>query len=240
MLLRRADRSTMDKTLYTQLENYMLKCMDDSAHGKDHVYRVLYQALDIAQYESRVDLDILTAACLLHDIGRKEQFANPALCHARVGSEKAYAYLMETGWKEERAAHVRNCILTHRYRSDAPPVSIEAKLLFDADKLDVTGTVGIARTIMYKAQVGEPLYTMLADGTVADGSGEEPPSFFQEYHYKLKNLYDKFYTVHGSEIAATRRKSAQAFYEDMLTEVDSACRNGTAVLDKLLGASKGT
>ncbi len=81
---------------------------------------------------------------------------------------------------------------------------------------------------------------MLADGTVADGSGEEPPSFFQEYHYKLKNLYDKFYTVHGSEIAATRRKSAQAFYEDMLTEVDSACRNGTAVLDKLLGASKGT
>lgn len=162
MLLRRADRSTMDKTLYTQLENYMLKCMDDSAHGKDHVYRVLYQALDIAQYESRVDLDILTAACLLHDIGRKEQFANPALCHARVGSEKAYAYLMETGWKEERAAHVRNCILTHRYRSDAPPVSIEAKILFDADKLDVTGTVGIARTIMYKAQVGEPLYTMLA------------------------------------------------------------------------------
>ena len=152
----------MDKTLYTQLENYMLKCMDDSAHGKDHVYRVLYQALDIAQYESRVDLDILTAACLLHDIGRKEQFANPALCHARVGSEKAYAYLMETGWKEERAAHVRNCILPNRYRSDAPPVSIEAKILFDADKLDVTGTVGIARTIMYKAQVGEPLYTMLA------------------------------------------------------------------------------
>ncbi|MBD5534882.1 MAG: HD domain-containing protein [Lachnospiraceae bacterium] len=227
----------MDKTLYKQLENHMLLCMDDSAHGKDHVYRVLYQALDIAQHESGVDLDVLIAACLLHDIGRKEQFENPALCHARVGSKKAYAYLLSIGFDEEKAAHVRDCILTHRYRSDAPPKSIEAKILFDADKLDVTGTVGIARTIMYKAQVGEPLYTMCPDGTVADGSGEEPPSFFQEYHYKLKNLYDKFYTERGHDIAVMREKSAQAFYHDMLQEVSGPCKNGTAVLEKLLEPS---
>lgn len=227
----------MDKTLYGQLENHMLLCMEDSAHGRDHVYRVLYQALDIARHEGSVDLDVLIAACLLHDIGRKEQFENPALCHARVGSEKAYDYLLSIGFGEKRAAHVRECILTHRYRTDAPPESIEAKILFDADKLDVTGTIGIARTIMYKAQVGEPLYTMRPDGTVADGSGEEPPSFFQEYHYKLKNLYDKFYTKRGHDIAAARQKSAQAFYQNMLDEVGSACKNGTTALEELLESS---
>ena len=45
-------------------------CMGDSAHDKEHIYRVLYSALDIAQGEAGVDYDVLIAACLLHDIAR--------------------------------------------------------------------------------------------------------------------------------------------------------------------------
>lgn len=33
----------MTRETYTLLENYMLSCMDDSAHDCEHVYRVLYQ-----------------------------------------------------------------------------------------------------------------------------------------------------------------------------------------------------
>ena len=84
----------MNKQTYNLLENFMLCCMKDAAHDKEHVYRVLYHALEIAKTESPVNYDILIAACLLHDIGRKEQFENPALCHARVGSEKAYQFLL--------------------------------------------------------------------------------------------------------------------------------------------------
>lgn len=52
---------------FVLMENYMLSCMKDSAHDKEHVYRVLYTALDIAEQEEPVDYDILIAACLLHD-----------------------------------------------------------------------------------------------------------------------------------------------------------------------------
>ena len=69
---------------YELIERYMLDCMSDSAHDKDHIYRVLYIALDIAEYEKDVDHNVLIAACLLHDIGRQEQFDNPQLCHAAV------------------------------------------------------------------------------------------------------------------------------------------------------------
>ncbi len=48
----------------------MLSCMNDSAHDKEHIYRGLYTALDIAAYEQDVDYEILITACLLHDIGR--------------------------------------------------------------------------------------------------------------------------------------------------------------------------
>ena len=81
----------LDKSTFSQIEKYMLECMKDSAHDKEHVYRVLYLALDIAKNESNVNMDILITACLLHDIGRTEQFKNPSLEHEQIGSQKAYA-----------------------------------------------------------------------------------------------------------------------------------------------------
>ena len=56
----------MTKKTYEQLEAYMKSCMQDSAHDMEHIYRVLYTALDIAEYEKDVDYDVLICACLLH------------------------------------------------------------------------------------------------------------------------------------------------------------------------------
>ena len=97
----------MDKGTYSLLETYMISCMEDSAHDKEHIYRVLYNALRIARKEKNVDYDVLICACLLHDIGRKEQFENPELCHAIVGSEKAYSFLVSKGYEIEYAEKTR-------------------------------------------------------------------------------------------------------------------------------------
>lgn len=224
----------MLKSDYNAIESYMAECMNDSSHDREHVYRVLYGAMDIAENEIGVDLDILTAACLLHDIGRAEQFADPKLCHALVGSEKAYRFLLKIGWSEERAAWVRDCVKTHRFRSDCPPESIEAKILFDADKLDVTGTIGIARTLFYRGQVGDPLYSMNADGTVSDGANDVVPSFFREYKFKLENVYEKFFTKRGKELALQRQKAAVDFYNSLLAEVSSEYKKGRELLERVV------
>ena len=151
----------MDKETYNLIENYMLLCMEDSAHDKEHIYRVLYNSLEIAKTESNIDYDVLICSCLLHDIARKEQFENPSLCHAIAGAGKAYKFLASNGFGKDYAEKVKHCIQTHRFRSSNPPVSIEAKILFDADKLDVAGAIGIARTLVYKGIVSEPLYSVL-------------------------------------------------------------------------------
>ena len=223
----------MTERLYKAIENHMLATMDDSAHDCEHVYRVLYNALEIAKGED-VDYDILIAACLLHDIGRPDQVANPSLCHAEVGSEKAYRFLLELGLEESFAAQVRHCILTHRFRKALPPQTIEAKILFDADKLDVTGAIGIARTLMYRGTLTEPLYRHLPDGTISDGSEDIGHSFFREYKFKLEKLYDRFYTRRGEELAQSRREIAKAFYESLYREVSEGYRVGQSALDALL------
>lgn len=212
----------------------MLSCMTDTAHDKEHVYRVLYNALEIAGEENNVNYDILIAACLLHDIGRKEQFENPALCHAEVGSEKAYQFLLMHGFETSYAEQVKQCIQTHRYRKSNPPQSLEAKILFDADKLDVAGAIGIARTLVYKGIVSEPLYNMLPDGTVSTGENDVAPSFFQEYKYKLEKIYSSFYTKKAVEIAKERQHSAIEFYNSLYQEVNLSYRNGINELNRLL------
>lgn len=224
----------MTESTFSFLEKYMLSCMEDSAHDKEHVYRVLYTALEIAKTESDVDYDVLVAACLLHDIGRKEQFEDPSLCHAEVGSEKAYCFLLENGFETEYAEQVRHCVLTHRYRQSNPPQTVEAKILFDADKVDASGALGIARTLIYKGIVSDPLYSLLPDGSVSSGENDTVPSFFQEYKYKLEKLYGNFYTAKGEKIAKQRQHTAIDFYNGLYQEVSASYAKGRDELKHLL------
>jgi len=228
----------MTKEIYNLIENYMLSCMEDSAHDKEHIYRVLYNALEIARAEDEVDYDVLIAACLLHDIGRREQFENPSVCHAMVGGEKAFCFLTENGFEEKFSRKVKHCIQTHRFRKSMQPESVEAKILFDADKLDVTGALGIARTLMYKGKVAEPIYNVLPSGEISNGIQDAAPSFFHEYKFKLEKLYDKFYTARGAQLAQERRRIAAAFYENLYQEVSMGYTSGQEMLRKRIGENE--
>lgn len=223
----------MDKRTYNQLEDYMRSCMSDSAHDAEHVYRVLANAMVIAEGEPGADMDVLICACLLHDIGRADQLKDPSLCHAQAGAEKAYAYLISHGFAEDFSQHVRSCIRTHRFRKNAPPESLEAKILFDADKLDVVGAIGIARTLVYKGAVSAPLYNRF-HGRISDGREDDAQSFFQEYCFKLEKLYDRFYTETGKQLALQRRGAAVSFYESLYREVSELDERGKNQLESYL------
>ena len=212
----------MTREEFDRLDQYMQQSMKDSAHDREHVYRVLYAAMDIAHTESDVDYDVLIAACLLHDIGRQAQIENPNLCHAAVGADMAEQYLISLGYSETFAQQVSDCIASHRFRKDQPPKSPEAKILFDADKLDVTGSMGVARTLLYAGRLSGPLYNLKPDGSVSDGTDDATPSFFQEYKFKLERLYDRFFTKRGKELATERKKAAENFYLSLLDEVNKA------------------
>ncbi|MGE5495545.1 MAG: HD domain-containing protein [Burkholderiales bacterium] len=222
---------------YKQIKDYMHCCMGNSSHDREHVMRVLFTALRLARAERGIDFDILIAACLLHDIGRDAQLKDPKICHAAEGAKMAEAFLLGIGWEEARAKHVSDCIRTHRWRNDDMPQSMEAKVLFDADKLDVTGAMGIARTLMYQGEAGEPLYTVSGGGVCPGTSREDPESFYKEYNIKLKNIGAALFTKEARRIACERSKAAEAFYDSLTQEVSEAYA-GKAILDDSLEQSR--
>ena len=194
----------MIKEHLCEIVKYMESFEKDSAHDAEHIYRVLNHALTLAEnYE--VNTDILVAACLLHDIGRPAQFADPSKCHAKVGSQMAYQFLKGLGWPEEECRKVEHCVLTHRFTESAQPETIEAKILFDADKLDVNGALGIARTLQYEGKT---------NATLID--------FFAECNRKLTKLYDVFYTAEAKQLAAGGKELLDKFCLELKNQLDTS------------------
>lgn len=210
---------------YRFYETYMRAQMGDSAHDTGHIYRVLGSALMLAQNQQSVNMDVLIAAALLHDVGREEQIRTGAN-HALAGARMAHKVMQEKGETDAFIHHVCECIRTHRFRSDDPPISIEAKLLYDADKLDVCGALGTARTLMYQGRLGCPIYSMSADGAIMGGE-EKSSSFYSEYRRKLQFIHNRFLTEEGKNWAVQRSQAAEEFNGALCAEA-AAGESGSA------------
>ncbi|MEF9895958.1 MAG: HD domain-containing protein, partial [Clostridia bacterium] len=128
------------------------------------------------------EIQDIRVAALLHDIGRAAEMRDPSLCHARVGSQMAHEFLLARGDQADVAQRVADCIRTHRYKNGVPPQSPEARILFDADKLDLIGTVGVARAILFGGQIDEPLYLLDEQKDPTEGLPSEGASLFREYN----------------------------------------------------------
>lgn len=222
----------MDKNTFEKIEQYMLKNCSE-AHDRDHIYRVLYNALDISDHENNVDIDVLITACMLHDIGRSAEIKNKNIDHAEYGSKTAYDWMIQNGFENEFSMKVRECILCHRFRGSNIPKTIEAKILYDSDKLDATGLMGVARTLIYKGAINEPVYTV-KNNVVQDGTDRKNESFFTEYIYKLSKIYNKMTTVWGKELALKRKSEAENFYNKLYGYLDSLYVNGNLLLNSYI------
>jgi len=196
---------------------------NDPVHGFGHIMRVLRMVEFIGE-KMGADLQILRAAALMHDaVG-----ASPAApggkrkTHEEASAEFAEEILATEGWPADRIAHVADCIRAHRYRRDVVPGSLEAKILFDADKLDVNGAFGAARTLGYALQAGEPFYSTPSSAFLETGVKEkgERHSAYHEYLFKLRRIRDRLHTPLGRKIGAQRHELLVGFFEQLALEAD--------------------
>lgn len=191
---------------------------DDAVHGFSHVLRV-YRLCEKIGLEENADLEIVRTAALLHDV---EGDVDVREDHHLAAAKFAEKTLLLEGWENERIEQVTHCIRAHRFRDKLEePQTLEAKVLFDADKIDAIGAVGVARAVAYAVRAGMDVYappspTYLATGELAPG---ESQTVAHEYLFKLRRIKDRMYTDAGKILAEKRHNLMVLFFEGWLEEI---------------------
>lgn len=193
---------------------------EDAVHGFSHVLRVYAMAQRLAKLEG-ADVEIVRAAALLHDavdpeVGQTRQE------HQHAAASFAGRVLAAEGWPAEKIEAVQHCIRSHRFRDPSEqPQTLEAEVLFDADKLDAIGAIGVLRAIAYAVQDGQELYTPPSERFLNSNEKEtgEPHTPYHEYLYKLQNLKERMYTRSGQSLAQARHEAMAAFFDQLQDEL---------------------
>ena len=200
-----------------------------SAHSMDHVMRVYNLCLHLAE-DLDLDLDVLKAASLLHDIARVKEDDDPTgdTDHAVLSSKMAAPILQKLDFPEDKIKKIQDCIISHRYRTGNEPKTEEAQILFDADKLDALGAIGIARSFIWVGRNNAKIYTDVdideyteenlgEDGRIQDKTRHSPQI---EFETKLKFLIDRLYTEKAREVCKERTEFYKRFLDRLKSEID--------------------
>ncbi|EJL30606.1 putative domain HDIG-containing protein [Brevibacillus sp. BC25] len=179
----------------------------DPAHDWQHNLRVMAMCERIGREEG-ADMEVLRLAALLHDIGRAEE-RQTGECHAEISARLAGEWLSERSMTEAFISRVQSAILAHRFRKNRPPHTLEEKVLFDADKLDSIGAIGVARVFAYTGVIGQPIQS--------DDPNQHTP--YKEYTWKLQRIKDKLFTTTAQKIAEDRHRFMKTFFEQWEWEV---------------------
>lgn len=218
---------------YQKIKKIVEKELSCSAHNMEHVLRVYNLCLHLAENESDVDLDILKTAALLHDIARVKEDKDDSgnTDHAILGAEMAEKILTDFGYSKDKIGAIKHCIVAHRFRSGNEPKTKEAKILFDADKLDVIGSIGIARSFIIAGQYGEKMYSDVpADEYIKDNLVDGKPNGRikviskhapnLEFETKFKYIPNKLYTSKAKTIGEQRINFMKQFFDRLKKEIN--------------------
>jgi uncharacterized protein len=194
---------------------------NDPVHDFDHILRVYRTSEHLAQAEG-ADLEIVRAAALLHDAeGSSPDDPTRRATHQHASADFAAQVLNAEGWPPERIAAVQHCIRAHRFRDTSEqPQTLEAEIIFDADKLDAIGAVGVARVIAYSARAARPFYAPPSGQFMQNGKKEagEAHSSYHEHLFKLSKIRERMFTKTGKAIAEQRHQYIDEYFKRLIAE----------------------
>ena len=214
----------MNCEFLTDDEARALYAVGDAAHDFDHVARVTCLAVQIAQAED-ADAGVVRLAALLHDAPA------PGASGEREGHHWAAAafageLLRSRGLPEEQVRNVTHCIQAHRFRDQTvQPQTLEAQCLYDADKLDSIGAIGVGRAFAFAGAHDARLWSATLDDIAAeprlpDGREYTP---VHEYVFKLRRILATLHTPTAQALGLRRHAFMESFFAQLEEEMSGRC-----------------
>lgn len=192
------------------------------SHDWEHTLRVHRLCRRIGPIEG-ANMLVLECAAFLHDIGRARQDStNGSICHAVKGAQMAAGILNDLALPAASKENIVHCVRAHRFRDGHEPATVEARVLFDADKLDAIGAVGVARAYLFAGELGASLHNPGLPPEEAKPYSKNDTGH-REYIVKLSKIRDKLLTAEGRRMARDRHDFMAAFFDRFLEEYQGRC-----------------
>jgi len=200
------------------------------SHDRFHAERVRDLSLHLAdECDGAVDRAVLSAAAWLHDIGRPREAAGEIDDHVNWGAAEATSLLAGESVESDRIEAVEHAVRAHGVRSSSPaPATPEAKLLFDADKLEAIGAVGIVRMASIlgeRSALAEEAVGAIRlpddDGTDNDGT-DDGGLHMSHLRERAKRRRERLYTAPGRRLGRSRWQFLEDFLDQFARETAAA------------------
>lgn len=211
-----------DTQLINETADYIKQKLLGEGSGHDwwHVYRVWQLAKTIADNEPEADRLTVELGAILHDIA-DWKFADGDL---EAGPKAARKWLEDKGVGEKVITHIEDIIRDTSFKGanvDLNLKTIEAKIVFDSDKLDAIGAIGIGRTFAYGGSKDRSMYEPDQKPTMHDSfeayKNSNSPTI-NHFYEKLLLLKDLMYTETGKRLAQHRHEVMEQYLDEFFKE----------------------
>ncbi len=191
---------------------------ESTGHDWWHIDRVRKNALKIAKEES-ADLFVVEMASLLHDIGDRKV---TGLKDDSI--EPAKSFLDSTDMHtdiKERILEIIDKMSFSKNIESMKELSIEGKVVQDADRLDAIGAIGIARCFAFGGKKSRVLYDperMPENHVDLESYKKSTGSSINHFYEKLLLLKNLMNTETGKRMAEERHNFMEAFLKKFFSE----------------------
>ena len=190
---------------------------DTSGHDWSHIERVVNTAKTIAKAEG-ADLFICEAAALLHDVIDDKIVQDPADALKEL---KKFLTSIEVTPEEIEAIELIITRMSFKNHQENQELSLEGRVVQDADRLDAIGAIGIARVMCYSGSTGRPIHhpNMKPRGkmTLEEYRNGESTAIMHFYE-KLLKLKELMNTDYGKKLAKGRHEFLEMYLEQFYAE----------------------
>ena len=201
------------------MEQYAKRVLssDVSGHDWSHIERVVNTTQTIAQAEG-ADLFICEAAALLHDVIDDKIVKDPA-----VALKELKEFLTSIELTSEQIDAIESIItrMSFKNHKEQQELSLEGKVVQDADRLDGIGAIGIARVMCYSGSTGRPIHRPelkpREELTPEEYRNGKSTAIMHVYE-KLLKLKELMNTDYGRELAKGRHAFLEMYLEQFYEE----------------------
>jgi len=176
---------------------------NDPAHDLAHALRVTSIAEKIAAEEGG-DLRVILPGALCHDLGRWE-----APSHSDANGAFIASLLEGQGYDAEATRKIVRVVMRHSLRGPTPPETLDEKIVFDADKLESLGAIGIGRCFAVSGSLDQELFASQASAVTAQ-------SMLTDH---LSRSYDRLHTASARRLGKTRYAFLMNYIDQLESEL---------------------